>query len=236
MNWLLIVVLLLLALSIVHGYRKGLLRILFSMASWILLLVFVAWFKPYVNTYLTEHTSVYEKVENHCQEAVRQSSKKQLGNAAEGQADESGAQLAALGLNLPDNVLNMVAEGSANAADSILEESGVYSRIATGMADFVMEGISFFAALVVGWLFLHVISRMLGIVSHIPIVKGVNRFLGMFAGGIYGLVIVWVVFYIIALCSTSEIGSRLVSYIYASPFLTGLYQNNVVLTFILYFL
>jgi hypothetical protein len=233
MNWLLIVVLLLLALCIVHGYRRGLLRILFSLASWILLLLFVSWFSPYVNTYLTEHTSVYEKVEDHCLTAVHRSSEKQLENAASGQADASGEQLETLGL--PDNVLERVVEQSANAADSLLEESGVYAQIAKSMADFVMEGISFFAALAIGWLLLHVISSMVGIVSHIPIIKGMNRYLGLLAGGIYGLVLVWIGFYIIVLCSTSDLGSRLVSYIYESTFLTWLYQNNLVLLFMLYF-
>ena len=37
MNWLLIIIVLLLALCVVNGYRKGFLRMMYSMVSWVIM-------------------------------------------------------------------------------------------------------------------------------------------------------------------------------------------------------
>ena len=45
-----------------------------------------------------------------------------------------------------------------------------------------------------------------------------------------GLLIVWIAFYIVALCSTGETGRVIVSYINQSAFLKELYENNILLS------
>lgn len=231
MNWVLILVLLTLIFSVIEGYRKGLLRIVYSLVSWILVLVFVSWATPYMNQYLLENTSIYERVAAHCEEVVRQSANERT----EAATDEKKNELMNLGVNVPNSVIEGILQNTSGVADDFLEESGIYDQIAAGLANFVVEGISFVIALVLAWILVHMISQILGIVSHIPILKGVNRFLGLFAGAVHGMLIVWIAFYMIALCSTGEVGKALISYIYENQFLTFLYENNLVLTLILNF-
>ena len=52
MNWLLVVVLVILAGHTIKGYRRGLLRVLFSVASLLITVLFVAWATPYVSNFL----------------------------------------------------------------------------------------------------------------------------------------------------------------------------------------
>ena len=54
MNWLLILVVLLVAGNIVWGFFRGFLRVVYSMAAWILILVFVTFATPYVADWMTE--------------------------------------------------------------------------------------------------------------------------------------------------------------------------------------
>lgn len=240
MNWILLLVLLTLVLSVIHGYWKGFLRIVYSLVSWILVLVFVSWATPYIHQFLLERTEIYERVEAHCEETMRESAGEQtqeiIRQTGERLGDGLGIQdtgLADLGMRLPDSVVNGIMEKTAGAADEFLETNGVYTMAAQGMADFIVKGISFLLALIMAGILVHLIERVLGIVSHIPILKGVNRFLGLFAGGLHGLLLVWLAFYVIALCSAGEAGKVFTSYIYESPFLTFLYENNLVLTIIM---
>lgn len=236
MNWVLIAVLLVLAISAVVGYSKGLLRIAYSMVAWILVLVFVSWATPHINLYLLENTLIYERIEYHCEESIRLSTNEQVGlEKGDELAEklEEDEELENLGISVPDTVVEGILEKTSGVAGELLEESGVYSAVAEGLSNFVLEGISFMTALVAAWILVHIISQLLGIVSHIPIIKGANRFLGLFVGGIYGLFLVWLVFYGVALASTGETGQIIVSYIYDNPFLTFLYENNLVLTLIL---
>ena len=202
----------------------------YSLVSWIIVMIAVSWAAPQIDQYLMEHTSVYERIAERCEETVRGQAKGRLEAEAAGQANE----LQELGAGVPDAVLEGIMEKTAGFADGFLEESGVYEQMAAGMADFLVEGISFLIALVFARLLIQIISQILGIVSHIPILKGINRTLGLAAGGIYGLLIIWIAFYVIALCSTGETGRAIVSYIYESSFLTFLYEHNLVLTLLLH--
>ena len=58
MNWLLIAVILVIAWKMVSGYRKGFLRVAYSLVEWILVFVFVTWASPYVADFLTNHTGL----------------------------------------------------------------------------------------------------------------------------------------------------------------------------------
>lgn len=241
MNWILIIVLAVLALSAFVGYHKGMLRIIYSLVSWIVVLAFVSWATPQINLYLLENTVIYDRIEEYCEGTIRESSSEQVEmtqqEVEEALVEELGSEdlLANLGVSVPDSVMDGILEKTADATETFLDESGIYAAVAEGLATFILEGIAFLVALVLAWLVVHIISQLLGIVSKIPVIKGLNRTLGFFVGVIYGFLIVWLGFYIIALGSASEMGQVVVSYIYENPFLTFLYENNLVLTMILKF-
>ena len=224
MNWVLMRVLLVLVCCAIYGYTKGFLRIVFSLVAWVIVLVFVSWATPHVSQWIQENTTIYEKIEAACEESVRRAAQ---GKMEEGAAEQYGG---AGELGLPESVMAQIVSGASGAADTVLAETGVYAGIAQSLAGFIVQGIAFVTVLILSWILVHVISALLGIVSHIPILKGVNRFTGMLAGLMEGLLIVWIAFYIVALCSTGETGRVIVSYINQSAFLKELYENNILLS------
>ena len=232
MNWVLIVVLLIMVLSVVRGYRKGFLHIVYSLIAWLIALLFVTWTMPHINNYIVEHTTIYEKIEASFEERIGQKAKEQT----QEEINENGDEIAALGINLPESVTQNILDKTAAAADEFMENSGAYAALAKSMAELAVKGIAFLTALFAAWILIHIISKLLGIVSKIPIIKGANRSLGLIAGGVYGLIIVWILFCIVTLSTTSEFGTVVVSYIYDDRFLTYLYENNLILQLILLFL
>ena len=225
MNWLSILVLLVLALSIMEGYRRGFLRMVYSLLSWVIIFIFMSYVTPYVQQLLVDHTAVYERVQENFEETVRQAAQEKLGTGAE--AGET--EWPELGMQLPAAVMDRIL-AQTTGANGFLEESGVYAQVAAGLADFVVQGIAYLITMLLAWTLVHVASDLLGIVSRIPLLKGMNRLAGLAAGAVYGFLIVWLAFYVIALCGSSPAGQVLVSCIYDSPFLTLLYENNLVLT------
>ena len=117
-----------------------------------------------------------------------------------------------------------------------MEESGIYTQLAREIAVFVTQGIAFLAALVIAWLMISIISHLLGIVSRIPVLKGINRFLGLFAGGVYGLLMVWVAFAVIAVCGAGSVGQTAGALIRESRLLAFLYDNNPILFLLMRYL
>ncbi len=150
MNWLLIIIVLLLALCVVNGYRKGFLRMMYSMVSWVIMFALVTWATPYINTFLRNNTSIYQTIATYCEQQIREKTEKQIdqetaavtgevadetqpaaGQQAGGVEQNNGqpADLTKLGVKLPDSVMNNISEKTADLAGEALDASGIYAKV-----------------------------------------------------------------------------------------------------------
>lgn len=145
MNWLLVVVLVILAGHTIKGYRRGLLRVLFSVASLLITVLFVAWATPYVSNFLKENTKIYQKVETKCEQKVRKDTKEQIVQKEE----KSTGLLEEYGIRLPKSIEEKLFGNVEKGADGVLETSGVYKAMAEPLAQLAVDGIAFFVSLIV---------------------------------------------------------------------------------------
>ena len=241
MNWLLIIVILVLAGNIVWGFSRGFLRVIYSMLAWIAILVFVTWATPYVANVLTEKTNIDNRIESNLDEKLHELV---IGDTNGQKEDrEPDAQNPGLGkknyrdlqMKLPDAVTNKLFDTN-KIADQILEGSGAYDVVAGRATDLAMRVISFVLVLLIAVISFHLLSVVLKVVEKLPLIGGINRLLGLFAGLVKGILIIWLAFAIIAMAGTTDIGIALISYIYESPLLIWVYENNFVLTLLMTFL
>lgn len=241
MNWLLIIVILVLAGNIVWGFSRGFLRVIYSMLAWIAILVFVTWATPYVANVLTEKTNIDNRIESNLDEKLhelvigdtngqKEDREPDAQNPGQGKKDYRDLQM-----KLPDAVINKLFDTN-KIADQILEGSGAYDVVAGRATDLAMRVISFVLVLLIAVISFHLLSIVLKVVEKLPLIGGINRLLGLFAGLVKGILIIWLAFAIIAMAGTTDIGIALISYIYESPLLIWVYENNFVLTLLMTFL
>lgn len=241
MNWLLIIVILVLAGNIVWGFSRGFLRVIYSMLAWIAILVFVTWATPYVANVLTEKTNIDNRIESNLDEKLhelvigdtngqKEDREPDTQNPGQGKKNYRDLQM-----KLPDAVTNKLFDTN-KIADQILEGSGAYDVVAGRATDLVMRVISFVLVLLITVISFHLLSVVLKVVEKLPLIGGINRLLGLFAGLVKGILIIWLAFAIIAMAGTTDIGIELISYIYESPLLIWAYENNFVLTLLMTFL
>lgn len=241
MNWLLIIVILVLAGNIVWGFSKGFLRVIYSMLAWIAILVFVTWATPYVANVLTEKTNIDNRIELNLDERLhelvigdtngqKEDREPDAQNPGQGKKNYRDLQM-----KLPDVVTNKLFDTN-KIADQILEGSGAYDVVAGRATDLAMRVISFVLVLLIAVISFHLLSVVLKVVEKLPLIGGINRLLGLFAGLVKGILIIWLAFAIIAMAGTTDIGIALISYIYESPLLIWVYENNFVLTLLMTFL
>lgn len=241
MNWLLIIVILVLAGNIVWGFSRGFLRVIYSMLAWIAILVFVTWATPYVANVLTEKTNIDNRIESNLDEKLhelvigdtngqKEDREPDAQNPGQGKKNYRDLQM-----KLPDVVTNKLFDTN-KIADQILEGSGAYDVVAGRATDLAMRVISFVLVLLIAVISFHLLSVVLKVVEKLPLIGGINRLLGLFAGLVKGILIIWLAFAIIAMAGTTDIGIALISYIYESPLLIWVYENNFVLTLLMTFL
>lgn len=245
MNWVLIAVIGILAGYTLTGYGKGFLKIVYSLISWLVILVFVICAAPYIEDFIKNETEIYNKVVLYCEEALQQQTQQMLQNSSNSQNMLSENELfSILAEKLPPKVLeelemktSELSEGIKNQtsemAGQLLASQGVYGKTAVALADFLLQGVSTVIAMILGAIASAVISAVLGFVGKLPLIGFANRLLGLAAGAINGLLIIWFAFYLVAIMCTTELGGTIISQIYANEFLIYLYENNLILSFLM---
>ena len=223
MNWLLIIVLAIILFCAVHGWMRGLLRILYSLVSIILMVGLIAYATPHISSFVKENTGVYTSIQEKCTDAIREKAETGIENSVKPEN--------ATGNSFPDKISSYIMSAGENA----LEESGVYEAMGSKTADWILGGIAFFLALILALIVVNLIGKALDIVNKIPIIKGINRTLGIFAGLFQGFLIVWLLFLFLALIAGTSLGEVGIQYINENLFLKYLYYNNALLEVFSYF-
>lgn len=246
MNWVLILLVLVLAWNIAWGYHTGFLRVLYSLGKWVLILVILIWMTPIVADILTHDTKLPQTIEKRVEAHI-----KEKGEAAlKGDTDETSTEsvnsdestdpdeevnsLVALGIMLPKVVVDQIPDLGELASQS-LEESGIYEKLAKQITGMAIYGIAGIMVLIVAFIACHVIATIFKVIEKLPGIRQVNHGLGIAAGGIKGMVIIWLLLALLALEVGSTFGRFMIPYIYESSVLEWLYENNFILNIIMAF-
>ena len=92
-----------------------------------------------------------------------------------------------------------------------------------------MNILAYVVTLLVTWLIIRVALGTLSVFKRLPLIGTADHLLGLVLGLIQGMLIIWGLFLVLSLFSTSEIGARLMQEVNASPFLSFLYNSNPLL-------
>lgn len=225
MNWLLIIVLLIILFMIIHGFCRGCLRILFSLIAVILLIGFTGYAAPHINTFLKNNTQIHETIAERWTERLSDSSDQAIESAAQEQKESFTAS----GTQLPDALEQYVFDSGIKNTQDMVNNSGIYQAAGEHMADVIVSVTAFLIAFVAGVIVVWLIGKATDFINKIPIIGGINRFLGIFAGAFEGFVLIWILFAFAALISGTVLGHTILTYVNDSPFLYMLYEQNPIL-------
>ena len=235
MNIFFIVALFILFFSILQGWRKGILGLVIGFVSWIFIFVFVAFTHPYVEDYIRDNTKVYDKVYEKTEQYIQQ---KEDNIAQESGLEEWWAYLTE---GMPQNILEKLQTKMMfqTPSDDALElttpdqtKQKIKDDLVRQVADFVIQGIAVIVTFVIAEIFVVIVTGLVKSIGKLPVIRGVNNFLGIIAGAVEGFIIIWIVMYIVAFTCSTTIGQGILADINASRFLTYLYNHNLVVAFI----
>ncbi|MCR5667322.1 MAG: CvpA family protein [Eubacterium sp.] len=226
MNWIFIIVVLFLLFHLIRGVRRGGVRVLFGMIGLIIVLAFAIFAAPHVNTFLTEHTSIYDAVAEKCEEKIKEKSEEKI----EEQTESVTGLLENTGITLSQDEQTTLQTSGTDAASSVLEESGVYSTAAQSLANVIVMVISFIICLIIGAIIIGIIQHFLQRLMELPGLRTINKVMGAILGVVKGLIVVWIVFYLVSLTEIVNENGTIVTMIQDNAFLNLLYENNILVT------
>ena len=229
MNWLLIIILAELVLSILMGYHKGFLKMTLSLLSIVILLIFSTIATPFIEDVLVNRTSLVQMVEEKCVAHFENIEGAKIEEKTASTIEERQKELADAGIVVPMNILEKAVEDSPELLRQSIVSTGFYSLIAHEIALYVVHGIAVVLAWILGAIILGIVGVVFDIATKLPGIRQANHFLGMASGLVFGVVLMWVFFYIISITCTSSFGIMMMQYIQNSPILTCLYMQNPLL-------
>ncbi len=214
MNYLVIAIIALLIWSLIDGYRKGFMKTVFALVSWVIVLVFCNVATPMVADFLMEETSLVDSISGVISEKLNEV------------IAESGVTEFEDGL--PEE-LKVALLGENGNLEEIIASNGEVVINSTSVVYTIVSVIALILVIVVTRVALLVLDIILGIASKLPIIGSMDKLLGLLCGGVKGLLLSWLVLTVITVLAYTGTNMEWVSYISESQFLSWLQENNFIL-------
>lgn len=221
-HWLSVGTAVFLLAMVLYGHYRGFLRIAVSMVALIATLVIVRMGTPYMTNFLLQNTGIHAAVERGL-----------MGIAGvEDVAEEevrlpAGQRMLIEQLNLPEQMKEALIENNNNEVYRLLGVDAFMDYIGAYLTNMVLNVICSIVLFLVVYIGIRLIMGWLDLLAKLPILSGMNQIAGAILGGIQGLLLIWVLFLVVTVCSTTVWGRAVLDQIEAAPWLMFLYQNNI---------
>ena len=220
MNILTIIILAVFALCVFSGYKKGFLKTAFSLVSWILVLVLCNFATPIVTDLLIQHTDIEVVVQQTVEQKVTEA-------FAQAMENSSVSELEAM---LPAELKSVLLGDNESIADAVFDSSKPFD--VTPVVDGIMGILGFVVTVIALRIAMVIVELILGVVSKLPLIGPVDKFLGIACGGVKGIIWCWVILAVVSILALTGTNTELAGYIAESELLTWLQNNNLLLNLI----
>ena len=256
MNGLLILAGIILLVCVIAGLVRGFIKIVASLAATIIIIVLVVFLTPYVSKGILKVTPLETMVQEKCVESLTPDLEDMdlSGIEINGQKLD-GIDLEAAGITEEDikNLIGKIdltreqqisAIENANIPqlfrDLLLENNNaeIYKNLGVStfgeyvgayMAKVIADFVGFLLTLLIVTIVVRTIVYMLGLISDLPVIGGLNRIAGGVLGMATGVIIIWLILIVVTLLYTTSIGKICFENIADSQILTFLYDHNPLL-------
>lgn len=221
--WLSVAVIVYLVAMVLYGHYRGFVRQAISVAAVVASIVVVNMAAPAVKDFLL-HSEAVNAV-------VRSGIEKTLGDGETipaGQEEQPSAQRSYIeGLELPEQIRELLLENNNSEVYDILGVDSFGGYLVSYTAEMVISAVSYVIVFLAAFIVLNILLRWLDLVARLPILSGVNQLAGAGLGLAQALLFIWIGSVVLTIFATTQWGMAAFGQIQTSPFLTFLYQNNM---------
>ena len=239
MNMVLGITALIFLLCLLDGLKRGFIKIVASLAATLITIVVVVVMTPYVSSILGKIIPMESLITTNCIEVLFPEEKMNKVDFQEmlPSIELSREEQITLVENskLPEMFKELILENNNGEIYNALGVGNFGEYLVKYLAKLLLNIISFLLTFLVVTIVLRTIIYMLGFISDLPVIGGLNRI----AGGVLGLgkalIIVWVIFAIITLAYDTEFGAACMQQIKENEYLKLIYDNNILMNYMVKF-
>ena len=238
MNWLLIFALAIIGVFAFIGWRVGFVKSVFSLISTIAIIIITILVSPIVTNMLKSSEKIVGTIQTKLEQVIDLS-----GVAQNLSPEEEKDPLAFIdGLQLPASIKDTIKESLSETMEEKKEEAADFVGdklnalevyICELLTNIILNALGFFITFILAAVGIAVLCFVLDLLSKLPVLHQINTIAGVLAGGLEGLVILWIVFIVITMLGSTGFGQSCMTMISESKILSFLYDSNILSKFLL---
>ena len=208
------------------GYRRGFIKEIVSF-FFVFLALALAWMlNPYVNTFLMQKTSLYDKIQESCRELP---GGQNVVEGDEGDEETEGSLISQL--PLPEILQKNLTVNNTEEAYQYLAVDTFGDYISEYLARAIINGLSYLIAYALANLVLRVVLLVLDMIAGLPLISDANRLTGGIVGVAKGILFIWIALLLLTILCSSDIGKRGLELVEKDSVLQVLYKHDVLVNF-----
>lgn len=227
MSWLFWILLIVLAIFVIQGFRRGMVRTAVSMVFFVIVIVVTSWLNPYVGDFIREKTDWQEEIQQGCKEIFFEEIEEQVDISVTSQVEFIDE------LPLPESMKEKLVENNNAEIYRQLAVENFADYLSGYVAYGIINGIAFVISFVLTIIIVNLILYAVDILTELPVVGTLNRIGGMLIGLIQGILWIWVAFLVITLLCNTGVGAYLMELIKSDPVLGWMYDRNYLMQIIM---
>ena len=229
LTWLGAVVIAILVLMALKGYKRGFIREVVSF-FFVFLAIAVSWaINPYVNEFFMENTPVYQKIQESCEDFVIAQSA-QYSQEKETGGDENNF---IENLELPELLKKGLESNNNSEVYGYLAVDSFAEYVSESLARMIVNGLSFFISYLLASVILRMGTYILNLLAGLPVLKSANKLAGAVTGLVKGILFIWTAFLVLTILCSSRIGKEGLALIERDVFLAPLYEYDIFVNFVM---
>ncbi len=223
MNWLVILVLLFLGAYMIRGYHNGLIKTVFSICAVFLALMVASLGSSTLGGVLKDNETIYKAVNSKVVKTLEVESEAKSNEDQQNYIDS---------LPIPKRLKDALEENNNKKVYELMDTSKFGDYVSGYITGMILNAIAFVLLFVVTLILVRVLANVLDIVSRLPVLHSLNKIGGLFLGILHGFVVLWILCVALTIFSGTGIGETCFKAINDSVFLSLIYNNNLLLHFV----
>ena len=215
-----IVTLVIIAGCTIVGLKRGFIKTVFDLFGMLVAVILTVLISPYVADAMRNNASIYDALHSKIEEHVHINF-----NASDNKLEDYLD-----GLNLPNKVDEFLLKSGDSIADAANQSvAQVNAAIVNKLTNMAINCIAFIITFIILMVLIWIVSKVLNLISKLPVLNMLNKTLGAAAGFVEAYVILSIIGVIIMAGSTTKWGIQFSEQIAANPILSFIYKHNLIL-------
>lgn len=221
MNIVLIIAIIIVLACAIKGHHDGFIKTIVSICSVILTITVTTMIAPHISKMVQSNDALMESVSNQVASTLSLEENKTLNKADSIEEIEK--------LDLPKSLKEGLIENNNPEVYKTLLVDTFSGYISRYLAVIIVNAIVYIVVFLVFMIAFAILTRVLDLISKLPIINGLNKTAGLLIGILQGFIILWILCIFFTAIGSTPIGKTVFISINESPLLSAIYNNNLLL-------